>query len=411
MTAQHLPRETTTAITPQGPCTSVIASRRYDLDWLRVIAFAVLIFFHSAIVFIPNGIPNIHNSESSAALRWFVQISHHFRLALLFLISGIGVGFAFRRRSARDFITERTKRLLIPFAVAILTVVPPIVYFEKVFQGETSATFWEFYPTFFTAGVYPQGNLSWHHMWFVFYLYLFCLIGLPLFKALNDGEAPRIARLRSWGRSYGIFAFVVPLFLVEVALRALFPGGVPNLVTDWANFFHYFLIFLAGYVVSRDEEILHNVQRVRFVSLAVAIASTALLHSLFYRDFRVQLSIHDNDIVIKYLSYCFIRVTLVWSSILTCLGFASRYLNAPSRALRYLNESVYPLYILHLLAIVALAYYVVQWDVDLRLKYLSIVGGTFLIVLATYHLAIRPSNVLRLLFGVKSKEINPIVAK
>lgn len=86
ITTQRVLRVPATVM-PHEPCAPLITSRRYDPDCLRVIAFAVLIFFHSAIIFVPSGIPNIHNSESSAALQWFVQISHHFRLALLFCLS------------------------------------------------------------------------------------------------------------------------------------------------------------------------------------------------------------------------------------------------------------------------------------------------------------------------------------
>ena len=72
-------------------------SRRYDLDWLRVIAFLVLIYFHTAIFFVSGGIPMIQNVQTSAVLDVFVNISSQFRLALLFLISGAGVAFAKKR--------------------------------------------------------------------------------------------------------------------------------------------------------------------------------------------------------------------------------------------------------------------------------------------------------------------------
>jgi hypothetical protein len=65
-----------------------INERRADLDWLRVIAFWLLIYFHAAIAFVPGGIPMIQNAEVSPVLQVMVGFLHEFRLALLFLISG-----------------------------------------------------------------------------------------------------------------------------------------------------------------------------------------------------------------------------------------------------------------------------------------------------------------------------------
>ena len=47
---------------------------------------------------------------SSMILHWM----HQWRLAALFMISGMGTAFAFKRRTWKIFLTERCKRLLIP---------------------------------------------------------------------------------------------------------------------------------------------------------------------------------------------------------------------------------------------------------------------------------------------------------
>jgi hypothetical protein len=89
----------------------MIQSRRYDLDWVRLIAFGILIYFHTAIIFVPYGLPLIQNAVSSEWMDYFVAFSSQFRLALLFLISGVGVAFARRRRDNRAFLAERSKRV------------------------------------------------------------------------------------------------------------------------------------------------------------------------------------------------------------------------------------------------------------------------------------------------------------
>jgi peptidoglycan/LPS O-acetylase OafA/YrhL len=378
-------------------------SRRYDLDWLRLIAFATLIYYHTAIIFVPGKFPLIQSTDISDGLQWFVSVSHQFRLALLFFISGIGVSFAKRRRNNREFIIERSKRLLIPLGVGLLLVVPMIVYIEKLFIGDVSGNFFEFYTSFFTNGIYPKGHLSWHHLWFIVYLYLFCVLGLMVFP-LFDNSANRIStRVKLAGHGVGLYGLIIVLFVFEVPLRVIFLGGTPNLITDWANFLHWFLIFLTGYIIASDLTMLRNAERLRYWSLFGAIVSTVLLYNIFYENFAVSIPSSAGDISIKYIAYCAVRMTMVWTTILTCLGFAARYLQFSTPALGYLNEAVYPLFILHLLFVVGLGFFAVQWEMELWIKYLIITTGTFTIVSVIYHLLIRPFNLMRLLFGVKPK--------
>ncbi len=110
--------------------------RRHDIDWLRVILFGLLIPFHVAIgiywsTYGADVNPNIdeisavdgrefaeesddYSAESvdftSMVLHWM----HQWRLAALFMISGMGTAFAFKRRTWQIFLQERVKRLLIP---------------------------------------------------------------------------------------------------------------------------------------------------------------------------------------------------------------------------------------------------------------------------------------------------------
>ena len=95
----------------------------------------------------------IQNSEPSPALQVWVGFLHQFRLALLFLISGVGVCFALRRRSRAEFMRDRAVRLLAPLVFGILIVVPPMVFLEKRFIGAFDGSFVDFYPALFTDGV------------------------------------------------------------------------------------------------------------------------------------------------------------------------------------------------------------------------------------------------------------------
>ncbi|HEY0274384.1 MAG TPA: hypothetical protein VGC22_14420, partial [Chitinophaga sp.] len=74
----------------------------------------------------------------------------------------------------------------------------------------------------------------------------------------------------------------------------------------------------------------------------------------------------------------------------------------------YLNEAVYPFYILHQTVIVVLCYVIVQAPHESILsKYSFTVGVTFFISMGIYHLFIRPFALTRFLFGMKPRRLQP----
>ena len=377
----------------------MISSRRYDLDWVRIIAFGILIYFHTAIIFIPQGLPLIRNAEYSLVLQYFVNISSQFRLSLLFFISGVGVHFARRRRSTIEFIKERMLRLGLPLIFGILVLVPPMVYTEKLFLNEYSGSYFGFYSQFFTQGVYPKGNLSWHHFWFLAYLLLFCLISIRLFIWLENNEQYHLKKLLNHLSGFGIFLPLLPLWAVELFIRPAFPG-FRDLIHDWASFTHWLIIFVCGYAIANRESLLDFTQSIRWLCFGIASCSTALI-LFFFNDMDFGVAMSDPYVVHKYMIYAPLKVTMIWSTILFCLGMAGHYCQRPSATLQYLNEAVYPLFILHLPVTVILGYWVVPYDWGVWPKYLLISNITVLVVLVFYHFAIKPFNVMRLLFGMR----------
>ena len=105
----------------------------------------------------------------------------------------------------------------------------------------------------------------------------------------------------------------------------------------------------------------------------------------------------------KYVSLCIVRMAFVWSVLLTCVGLAGRFLRRGGAWLTYLNECVYPCFIIHLLVTVVLGFYVVPTELSVLTKYLVVTFGTVAGVLLVYQFVIRPFNPVRVLFGMKPK--------
>jgi hypothetical protein len=72
--------------------------RRHDLDWLRLIAIAILLFFHTGMWFNQWGW-HVKNSETTTTFQYWMIWSHYFRMPLLLFISGAGTYMALGKRT------------------------------------------------------------------------------------------------------------------------------------------------------------------------------------------------------------------------------------------------------------------------------------------------------------------------
>ena len=141
--------------------TTNLSARRYDLDWLRIIAILIVLIFHVG-MFFNDWDWHIKNNNTSDAFGYVMIWLHYWRLPLLLFISGAGTIYASAKRNEKQFALERAKRLLIPLVFSMFVIVPPQIYFERI---SDYSSYFQFYPTVFECVPYPDGaSLSWHHM-------------------------------------------------------------------------------------------------------------------------------------------------------------------------------------------------------------------------------------------------------
>jgi peptidoglycan/LPS O-acetylase OafA/YrhL len=103
---------------------------------------------------------------------------------------------------------------------------------------------------------------------------------------------------------------------------------------------------------------------------------------------------------------------VAWSCSLTAIGYAKQYLNFNTNFRKLANEAIYPFYLLHQPVIVVVAYFMVQWEIAIIWKVLLITTTSFTLTVAIYWFLIRPFNILRFVFGLKTiKRENPAQSK
>ncbi|MBC9914388.1 acyltransferase family protein [Chitinophaga varians] len=372
------------------------SSRQTYLDWLRIIAIAGVLFFHSAMPYVAEWGWHIKNNATSHVLLEMNDFLHRFRMPLLFFISGTVSYYMLQSRSGSGFLGLRFRRLFVPLLLGILVIVPPQVYLERVTQGY-HGNFWHFYAEMFRTGVYPKGNMSWHHLWFICYLLAYDILCAPLFVWWSSPAGKKwLQKLNVLASGKWIYVLMIPSVISHAFLSRMY-WQTGDLIHDYAYFPYWMLYLVAGFVCIANPLLMDSLERNRRTSFAVAFVTIIVIN--YFRWNKLE-PMHGWQGMAGW-SYTALAVVSAWMWVFAAVGYGKRYLNRKSRVLGYANEAVYPFYILHQTVIVILTYYLAPLQEDIGLKYIFTVVLTFMISMSIFHLFIRPYAPMRFVFGMK----------
>jgi len=380
--------------------------RLYYLDWLRVIAILGVWFYHAARPFMLTD-SLISNAEKSTALTLvFLVFLGSLGMPLFFTMAGAGSWLALRRRTGRQFASERVQRLAIPFVAGSILLSPAQIYLEWRSKGWYQGGFLGFLPvlvedrlhslvTRFGPTLFQAFGC---HLWFLGFLFTFSMIALPLFLWLKGARGRRVlAWLGKLGeRRGGLLAFILPIAAIRLLLQPFYPG-----YTDWTDFGYMFAYFLCGYIVYADERLLQAIRRDARLMLAVGVLSTVVM-VVALAAFDGQSWVRDPSTPGFYLGWGLVAVN-GWCWTLFALSFGMRALSFRNRLLEYGQAMIVPFYVLHQPPVIAIAFFVVQWNAGIAVKLPVVVVASFLATIVLCELLVRHVKPARVLLGVKPR--------
>jgi hypothetical protein len=374
--------------------------RRYDLDWLRVLVFALLIFYHIGMLYVSDWGFHYKSQYQSEFLQNIMLLANPWRLPLLFFISGIATRFYLQKVSVLRFLSMRTVRLLLPLMFAMLFIIPPQLYVEMIGKGDLppmsywqfSQLFWDFGNPIFTkySGLYYQVDVN--HLWYIrelWWLSIILVLLIPLLKSRFMQSAVDLMVKKD----SPILLIVAPTAIFSVLVLLIFPDGELYRITRG---FSYMLI---GYVFAFNQNIWAIINKHRRVFLYLSILSYLCIISYnqlvwMHRDDSVEISIYLElfEIALSYLNR--------WLWMLMVLGYASEYLHKNNACLKYFNAAVYPYYILHQSILIVVAYYLTPFQLGGFWESVIVITTTFTGCFIGFEI-IRRIKYLRPLFGLK----------
>lgn len=346
-------------------------TRRYDIDWLRVIAIGLLLVYHVAIGFQPWGamIGFITTKQPLPALWLPMTMLNVWRIPLLFFVSGMGVYFALQKRNWKQLLIERTGRILVPFLFGVFFIVPVHMY---IWQSHYHMVH-DYLPN---AG----------HLWFLGNIFAYVLILSPLFFYLKRNEERRWALWirKVFSHPMGL-VLVIMFFMLETWV--IKPVPFELYAMTWHGFFLGLLAFFFGFCfVFSGQGFWSMLLTWRWLFLGAAI--------VLYAVRQIQSPQYMPGYMMAVESNCWIFAVF---------GFGYQFLNRPSHVLKYLSQAAYPVYIIHMIFLYLGSWLIFPMDLPPWFQYILVLLFTVVGCFATYELLIRRVNIIRPLFGLKRK--------
>ena len=343
--------------------------RRHDIDWLRVIAIGLLLIYHIAIIFQPWAmfIGFIRSDEPMEDLWIPMTLLNVWRIPLLFYVSGMGVYFAMRKRNWKQLIGERSLRILLPFVFGIVAITPLHMYIFQAYYNNPLSYF-------------PHRG----HLWFLGNIFVYVLLLSPVLYYLKRNEKGRFRKALSTFMSNPLGPLSISVFFIFEALM-VDPQIFEMYAETWHGFFLGLLAFFFGFLfVFSGKNFWKTLLKWRWLYLGLALALYTVRFTVFeLRGPNYLMAIESN----------------AW--IFALFGFAFRYLNRPGKTLAYLSQAAYPVYIIHMFVLYAMAAVILPLEIPVLLKFVIVVILTCLFCYLIYEFLIRRIRMLRPFFGLK----------
>ncbi|MEH7119451.1 acyltransferase family protein, partial [Neobacillus vireti] len=167
------------------------------------------------------------------------------------------------------------------------------------------------------------------------------------------------------------------------------PGG--------QNPFYYIAFLIMGFVTTSHPNYQKMFNQYRFPALIGIIILVPVWEIILYHSLD-SASFSPIDIF-----KVFLRSLNTWLTLIVILGYGNKFLNFSHKLLPYMNETSFPIYIIHQSVLVGVGYFILKLKTGIWLEYLLIMVVTFIISLMIYEFIIKRIPFTRWIFGVKIK--------
>ncbi len=303
--------------------------RKHYIDNLRWMILLVLIPYHTAMAWNIWNEPNYITLDGNRAISSIVVFFSPYFMRLLFVLAGISTKFALMKRTKKEYLSERVKRLLMPLLFGTIVLMPVMTYTADKFNFSYNGNFFEHYKVFFTKYTDltgADGGFSLGQFWFLLFLLIVSALGIGLISLLEKTVCKSERTISFW--------LVIVLGLPLPLLGELLSIGGKSII-------EFLYLFLLGYFVFSEEEVINKAEKYRFILTGIGITAT-VLNVYFFIWLGKGSSLCDS--ISRYFM------------ILALIGLAKRYLDFSGKVSVYMSRRSFVFYIWHYIWVVLFQY-------------------------------------------------------
>ena len=341
------------------------------------------------------------DAQTSPVFDWMVEFIHVFRMPVFFTVAGFFAAYLLETRGAPAFLRHRWNRIGIPLFVGVLVMLPA-----------TGGAM--FYATQFSAQPPPSmadmqaasSDVLWNnillHLWFLYYLLLFCvaavLLALPVRRV---PERSRIAFLDIFGRSVNRGMIFILAALSGIILYRMeswvydYHGG---LLPPARILLSYALFFFFGWLLYLRRDALDGFKRPAWFNLAAGIV-LFLIHRHFHDAGCGDMVVCNPNATREHAGAIVFLAPAIWFLVYGFLGIFLRYLDTPSTRWRYLLDASYWMYIVHVPVVMVLPTFLAPVALPAGIKFVLVLSVATILILISYHYCVRSTFIGRQLNG------------
>lgn len=377
--------------------------RRYDLDWLRIILFLLLILYHVGMFYVPWG---WHVKSVYAPVEWLtvpMRILNPWRIPALFIISGIALRFALDKAASHSaFLSKRTVRLLLPILFGMALICAPQAYYELKQAGVQFESLSAFYlgylsPPWASPENWNTITPTWNHLWYVVYVLLLSTVIVSISALFRGRFDALLNKLADWFSERPAMLLLLPMvvsfFILWIFKHSV--GAVQMLWGDWHRLANSLWLLLFGYSIAKHAHCWRVFWLARWIMLGMAVILGIVLTLANLEWYWVGDSFDPH--------YYITRSFYSWSVMLALLGFVQLLGRGSDNIRNYLSDAVFPYYVLHQTIIVVLGFWLTARGLSFPAESMVLIAGTAVLTAFIHHFIVRSMGRFSVLLGGRGR--------
>jgi peptidoglycan/LPS O-acetylase OafA/YrhL len=382
-------------------------TRYHDLDALRAVMMFLGLVIHVSLSFVEPLVPIWPASDSDPSLFYTVlcYFIHSFRMQIFFLIAGFFGAMLWKKRGGGGYLSNRLKRIGVPLLVAGIVLVPLlqalwVIGFQRVSQQHLDAAA-RFQPRldiekyrvsvveFFRSGAFLE-NYILYHLWFLEYLLVFVLVMYFLApsceRVLSRTGAQRCLRFLFASRGKWLWLSLTTLIFFSGMKGRAGVDTPTHFLPEPQILVYYGWFFFLGWCLHSQIFLIRKLGEYWRWYFVVA------LFVMLPINLSLTVTIRETNTEVKpilWWAYRFTYCVLTWMFVMGFIGLFQRYASQPKKWFRYLADSSYWVYLVHLPIVVALQIIFSPLNGSGTMKFITILLITLITCLASYHLFVR----------------------